>query len=72
MEKRTIANIRCSISFLAGPMKRKEGNIIILDSSMNRRSLAVSFGLVLVVVLRRRRTTLALVKSDYNEKLDYR
>lgn len=72
MEKRTIANIHCSISLLAGPTKRKEGNIIILDSSMNRRSLAVSFGLVLVVVLRRRRTTLALVKSDYNEKLDYR
>lgn len=71
MEKRTIANIRCSISFLADPTKRKEGNIIILDSSMNRRSLAVSFGLVLVVV-GRRRTTLALVKSDYNEKLDYR
>lgn len=39
---------------------------------MNRRSLAVSFGLVLVVVLRRRRTTLALFKSDYSEKLDYR
>lgn len=39
---------------------------------MNHRSLAVSFGLVLVVVGRRRRTTLALVKSDYSEKLDYR